>query len=469
MERAAANITPQQVQQQQEFAQLLAALLAQKYNEAPRAHIRTFGCQANEADSQRMAGQLQQCGFTLCDNPDDANLILFNTCAVREHAEDRVFGNVGRLKQRRQADKHLRVALCGCMPQQEHVAEQLKQSFPFVDLVFGTHASPRLPELLYKLYSTGRRVYDISAEQNEIVEGLPIERGSGVAAFVPIMFGCDNFCSFCVVPLVRGRERSRKPEAIIAEVRGLVAAGYREITLLGQNVNSYHQDGYDFTRLLRELDAIEGDFWLRFTTSHPKDCTRELLDVMAAGQHICRHLHLPVQCGNDDILHAMNRRYTAAHYLDLAAYARQVMPDISITSDIIVGFPRESYEQFCDTLKLVEQVRFASLFTFIYSPRKGTKAAGLPDEVSRQEKVRWFEQLTALQDELGAALCQSLVGKRVRVLVEGQGKRLALAGRTAGSQIVEFEGAQELIGEFVEIIVTHAEGWKCEGESICKT
>jgi len=326
MERAAVSITPQQVQQQQEFASLLAALLAAKYTEAPRAHIRTFGCQANEADSQRMAGQLQQCGFVLCDNPDDAQLILFNTCAVREHAEDRVFGNVGRLKQRRQADKHLRVGLCGCMPQQEHVAEQLKQSFPFVDLVFGTHASPRLPELLYKLYTTGRRVYDISAEQNEIVEGLPIERGSGVAAFVPIMFGCNNFCSFCVVPLVRGRERSRAPQAIVDEVRGLVAAGYREITLLGQNVNSYASEGYDFPRLLRELDAIEGDFWLRFTTSHPKDCTHELLDTMAQGKHICRHLHLPVQCGNDAILHAMNRRYTAQHYLDLAAYASEVMP-----------------------------------------------------------------------------------------------------------------------------------------------
>ncbi|MCL2445432.1 MAG: tRNA (N6-isopentenyl adenosine(37)-C2)-methylthiotransferase MiaB [Oscillospiraceae bacterium] len=464
MERAEVNITPKQVQQQQEFASLLAALLVAKYNEPPRAHIRTFGCQANEADSQRMAGQLLQCGFVLCDNPDDAQLILFNTCAVREHAEDRVFGNVGRLKQRRQTDKHLRVGLCGCMPQQEHVAKQLKQSFPFVDLVFGTHASPRLPELLYKLYSTGRRVYDISAEQNEIVEGLPIERGSGFSAFVPIMFGCDNFCSFCVVPLVRGRERSRKPEAILAEVRGLVQQGYKEITLLGQNVNSYNQDGYDFTRLLRELDAIPGDFWLRFTTSHPKDCTRELLDVMAAGQHICRHLHLPVQCGNDAILHAMNRRYTAQRYLDLARYAQQVMPDISITSDIIVGFPGESYEQFCDTLEMLRQVKFASLFTFIFSPRKGTKAADLPDEVPRSEKVKWFEQLTALQGELGAQLCQSLVGCTLRVLVEGQGKRLALAGRTAGNQIIEFNGPEDLIGTFVDVEITQANGWKCEGE-----
>ena len=464
MERATVNISSQQVQQQQEFSQLLAALLAATYDEPPRAHIRTFGCQANEADSQRMAGQLQQCGFVLCDNPDDAQLILFNTCAVREHAEDRVFGNVGRLKQRRQRDKNLRVGLCGCMPQQEHVAEQLKQSFPFVDLVFGTHASPRLPQLLYKLYSTGRRVYDISAEQNGIVEGLPVERGSGFSAFVPIMFGCDNFCSFCVVPLVRGRERSRKPKAIVNEVRGLVQQGYKEITLLGQNVNSYHQDDYDFPRLLRELDAIDGDFWLRFTTSHPKDCTCELLDVMAQGKHICRHLHLPVQCGNDAILHAMNRRYTAQHYLDLAAYAREVMPDISITSDIIVGFPGESYEQFCDTLTMLRQVKFASLFTFIYSPRKGTKAAELSDHVPRQEKVRWFEQLTALQDELGAALCQSLVGKTLRVLVEGRGKRLALAGRTAGNQIVEFDGDEHLMGQFIDVKITQAQGWKLEGE-----
>ena len=469
MERNITLVSKETLAQQQEFAQLLAALLGTKYDEQPRAHFRTFGCQANEADSQRMAGQLQQCGFVLCEDPDQANLIIFNTCAVREHAEDRVFGNVGRLKQRRQTDKHLRVALCGCMPQQEHVAEQLKQSYPFIDLVFGTHASPRLPELLYKLYSTGRRVYDISAEQNEIVEGLPIERGSGFSAFVPIMFGCDNFCSFCVVPLVRGRERSRKPEAIITEVRGLVQQSYREITLLGQNVNSYNQDGYDFPRLLRELDEIPGDFWLRFTTSHPKDCNRELLDTMAAGQHICRHLHLPVQCGNDDILHAMNRRYDAQHYRDLAAYAREIMPDIALTSDIIVGFPGESYEQFCDTLTLVREVGFASLFTFIYSARRGTKAAQLPDPVPREEKVKWFQQLIALQDELGATLCQSLVGNTVRVLVESPGKRFALAGRTATNQIIEFNGDDDLIGQFIHVTITHAEGWKCEGEIICKT
>jgi len=461
-ERAAVLVSQQDMDKQQEYAAMLLALLSQKYTQPPRVFIRTFGCQANEADSERMAGQLLQCGFELTKDQEQAQLILFNTCAVREHAQDRVFGNVGRLKQRRQDDKNLRVGLCGCMPQQEHVAQTLREKYHFVDLVFGTHAVYRLPELLYRMYSTGRRVYEISQEDGKIVEGLPIQRDSGFKAFVPIMYGCDNFCSFCVVPLVRGRERSRDPRLILNEVRELVQAGYKEITLLGQNVNSYQSEGYDFTQLLRELDAIEGDFLLRFMTSHPKDCSIELLDTMAAGKHIARHLHLPVQCGNDEVLHAMNRKYTAQQYLDLASYARRVMPDISLTSDIIVGFPGESYEQFQDTLKLVEQVGFASLFTFIFSSRTGTAAAELEDPVARDEKVRWFKELTDMQDKLGAAQCAEKVGQTLRVLCEGQGKRLALAGRTQGNQVVEFDGPQDLIGQFVVVTITQANRWNLD-------
>jgi len=459
MERSTVTVSAEQLDQQQEYAATLAELLGQKYSEPPRAFVRTYGCQANEADSERMAGQLLQCGFALTKDPEEAQLILFNTCAVREHAEDRVFGNVGRLKQRRQSDKSLRIGLCGCMVQQEHVAEKLRESFSFVDLLFGTHAVHRLPELLYRMYSTGRRVFEITDEPGSIAEGLPVQRDSGFKAFVPIMHGCDNFCSYCVVPLVRGRERSRDPELILQEVRELVAAGYKEITLLGQNVNSYNSGNYDFTRLLRELDEIEGDYWLRFMTSHPKDCSCELLDVMAQGRHIARHLHLPVQSGNDRVLTEMNRKYTTGHYIALADYARKVMPDILLSSDIIVGFPGESYEEFRGTLELVERVGFASLFTFIFSPREGTAAAKLDDLVPREEKVRWFEQLTALQDRIGHALCAKMIGQTVRVLCEGQGKRLGLAGRTQGNQIVEFDGPEELIGQFVTVTITQAKKW----------
>jgi len=463
MDNPRKTVDPQQLAQQEEYAAMLSELLAQTYETLPMVFIRTYGCQGNEADSERMAGQLLRCGFVLTKDIEQAKLILFNTCAVREHAEDRAFGNVGHLKQRRRGDKHLRVGLCGCMVQQEHVAKTLHEKFPFVDLVFGTHAVHRLPELLYRMYATGRRVYEISDEPGSIAEGLPIQRESGFKAFVPIMYGCDNFCSYCVVPLVRGRERSRVPELILQEVRELVAAGYKEITLLGQNVNSYKYSDYDFTRLLKELNEIPGDYWLRFMTSHPKDCTPALLDAMAQSTHIARHLHLPVQAGNDEILHAMNRGYTAAHYASLAEYARGVMPDISLTSDIIVGFPGETYEQFQDTLRLVEQTRFASLFTFIFSPREGTAAAKLPDAVERSEKVRWFEQLTSLQNGIGAEICASFVGQTVRVLCESAGKRLALAGRAPGNQIIEFDGPEDLVGQFVTLKVTQADSWHLTG------
>ena len=466
MERSTVNVSAEQLDRQREYAAMLAELLAQKHSEPPLAFLRTFGCQANEADSERMAGQLLQCGFALTKDPEQAQLILFNTCAVREHAEDRVFGNVGRLKSRRQSEKDLRIGLCGCMVQQEHVAQRLRESYAFVDLLFGTHAVHRLPELLYRMYSTGRRVYEITDEPGSIAEGLPVQRESGFKASVPVMYGCDNFCSYCVVPLVRGRERSRAPELILQEVRELVAAGYKEITLLGQNVNSYQHSGYGFPRLLRELDAIEGDYWLRFMTSHPKDCSRELLDVMAQGTHIARHLHLPVQSGNDRVLAEMNRKYTARHYTEMANYAREVMPGIALSSDIIVGFPGETYEEFRGTLELVEQVGFASLFTFIFSPREGTAAAALEDPIQHSVKVCWFQELTALQDRVGAALCAAKVGTSERVLCEGEGKRLALAGRTQGNQIVEFNGPAELIGQFVTVTITQANKWHLDAQII---
>ena len=457
-------VAPEALARQREYAALVRELLAHRFGRGPVAFVRTYGCQGNEADGERMQGMLAEMGFSFCDEPAGADFVLLNTCAIRGHAEDRALGNVGRLKTLRQGCKSMRVALCGCMPQQAHMADKLRSHYPFIDLLFGTHAVNRLPELLYRLYTTGRRVMDVADEPGSIAEGLPVRRESGFKAWLPVMYGCNNFCSYCVVPLVRGRERSRTPEAILAEARELVAAGYREITLLGQNVNSYKSEGWDFPKLLRELDKLEGDYWLRFMTSHPKDCGKDLLDAMAEGAHVARHLHLPVQSGCDRILREMNRKYTAAQYLEVVRYAREVMPDISFTSDVIVGFPGETYEKFRETLALVEQAQYTSLFTFIFSPREGTRAATLPDPVSHEEKVRWLQELTALQEGIAAKRCAAMVGRTERVLCEGQGKRLALMGRTGGNQIVEFDGPESLMGHFAQVKITQAKNWLLDGE-----
>jgi len=463
-------ITEEELSRQREYAALMRELLAGEYDQTPKAFVHTFGCQGNEADSERMRGVLVLCGYVLTDDIEAADFILYNTCAIREHAEDRVFGNVGRLKSRRLEHRGLRVALCGCMVQQPHIAAKFRQSFHFVDLIFGTHNQYKLPELLYRMFTTGRRLYEIADEPGSIAEGLPVERESGYKAWLPVMYGCDNYCSYCVVPLVRGRERSRQPEIILNEARELIAAGYKEITLLGQNVNSYQAGEYDFPRLLYELDAIKGDYWLRFMTSHPKDCSRGLLEAMARGRHIAGHIHLPVQSGNDRVLREMNRKYTRADYLRLAALARELMPDINLTSDIIVGFPGETWEEFRDTLSLVDAVGFTSLFTFIFSPREGTRAATLPDPVPHAEKVRWFQELTALQEQNAAARCASMPGQTLRLLCEGHGKRLRLAGRSEGNQVVEFDGPEDLIGQFVMVEVTKANNWLLDGRRIeCKT
>jgi len=463
MQQPTRTISTEELARQREYAALVNELLADRYAVQPLAFVHTFGCQGNEADSERIRGLLLECGYALTNDIEAASFILYNTCAIREHAEDRVFGNVGRLKARRLENKNLRIALCGCMVQQPHAAEKFKQSFPFADLLFGTHALHRVPELLYRMFTTGRRVFETADEPGSIAEGLPVQRESSYRAWLPVMYGCDNFCSYCVVPLVRGRERSRAPAHILAEARELIAAGYKEITLLGQNVNSYRAEGYDFPRLMRELDAMEGDFWLRFMTSHPKDCSRELLEVMANGRHIAKHIHLPVQSGNDRVLREMNRKYTRAEYLALAAAAREYMPNLSMTSDIIVGFPGETHEEFRDTLSLVDTVGFTSLFTFIFSPRENTRAAEMPDPISHSEKVQWFQELLALQERKAADRCINMPGQTLRVLCEGHGKRLRLAGRSEGNQVVEFDGPDTLLGEFVTVDITNASNWLLDG------
>ncbi len=452
--------------------QLKEIMRARTRKEMPLAMVHTYGCQQNVADSEKIEGMLQEMGFGFTKDPKKADLILFNTCAVREHAEDRVFGNVGALKNIKRRNPQLIIALCGCMMEQEHVAKRIRESFPYVDLVFGTHVIHRFPELLFHCLTDHHRIFSRGddSEDREIMEGLPIRRDGKVKAWLTIMYGCDNFCSYCVVPYVRGRERSRTPEAVIKEFQGLVQSGYKDITLLGQNVNSYGKDpdcGLNFAGLLKKLDEIPGDYRIRFMTSHPKDCTQELLDVMANGTHIAHHLHLPFQSGNDRVLKEMNRHYTRAQYLELIHYAQKVMPDLSLTSDVIVGFPGETYPEFLDTVSLIEEVGFTSLFTFIYSPRVGTRAASLPDPISAEEKSQWFQELCKKQEEIAAVHSAKKVGAVERVLVEEEEKKPGmLSGRTGGNIIVDFPGSRELCGTFQNVRVTKARNWILEGEII---
>lgn len=452
--------------------QLKEIMRARTRKEMPLAMVHTYGCQQNVADSEKIEGMLQEMGFGFTKDPKEADLILFNTCAVREHAEDRVFGNVGALKNIKRRNPQLIIALCGCMMEQEHVAKRIRESFPYVDLVFGTHVIHRFPELLFHCLTDHHRIFSRGddSEDREIMEGLPIRRDGKVKAWLTIMYGCDNFCSYCVVPYVRGRERSRTPEAVIKEFQELVQSGYKDITLLGQNVNSYGKNpdcGLNFSGLLKKLDEIPGDYRIRFMTSHPKDCTHELLDVMANGTHIAHHLHLPFQSGNDRVLKEMNRHYDRAQYLELIHYAKKVMPDLSLTSDVIVGFPGETYPEFLDTVSLIEEVGFTSLFTFIYSPRVGTRAASLPDPISAEEKSKWFQELCKKQEEIAAVHSAKKVGAVERVLVEEKEKKPGmLSGRTGGNIIVDFPGSRELCGTFQNVRVTKARNWILEGEII---
>lgn len=391
---------------QKDYILKVHTVLGSRFREAPpKAFVHTYGCQGNVADSEHIKGMLIEMGYILCDDASEADFILYNTCAIREHAEDRVFGNVGALKKYKKEKPWLIIALCGCMMQQNHIAEKIKKSYPFVNLVFGTHVTHKLPELLSKVICTGKRVFCVEESEGVIAEGLPSSRDSGENAWLPIMYGCNNFCSYCIVPHVRGRERSRKPDVIIAEAEALVKEGYKLITLLGQNVNSYGKNcdfDVNFAELIRRIDAIDGDFKFDFMTSHPRDCSYELLDVLAESKHFCGHLHLPVQSGNNRVLKEMNRHYTREHYLELIEYAKKKMPGVDITTDIIVGFPGETYDEFLDTLSLVKEVRYGSMFTFIYSPRKGTPAAEMDDPITKKEKTKWFLELLKVQEEIAA-------------------------------------------------------------------
>ncbi len=464
-------VPEKELEKQKEYTALASELLSSLYPaERPKAFVHTYGCQGNVSDGERLQGMLREIGYDFTDKLEEADLVLYNTCAIREHAEDRVFGNVGALKPVKKTKPNMIIALCGCMMQQRAVADKIKNSYSFVDLVFGTHVLHKLPEFIYKRLSTGKRVFDITDCDGVIAEGLPVKRDGTFKAWIPIMYGCNNFCSYCIVPYVRGRERSRNFQDVMAEVREVISLGYKEITLLGQNVNSYNKDlekDKQFPALLKAISEIEGDFIIRFMTSHPRDCTKELLDVMASSDKIAKHLHLPFQSGNDRVLSEMNRHYDRKKYLELIDYAYSVMPELSITSDVIVGFPGETYEEFRDTLSLIERVKYTSLFTFIFSPRPGTKAYNMPDPVSREEKGKWFKELTDLQEAIAGRRTASMLGHTYRVLVEEKAKGEGmLSGRTEGNVIIEFPGDESLIGSFQNVKVTNPRTWIVYGELV---
>lgn len=434
------------------------------------AFVMTFGCQQNEADSEKIAGMAENMGYEILSSPENAYLIVVNTCAIREHAELKALSIIGQYKHIKQRNPELVIAVCGCMVTQDHRVNDIKFKYPYVDFVFSTSAIHRLPELLSTKLIRGKRLY-CTDEDYSVAEGLPIRRESDYRAWVSIMYGCNNFCTYCIVPYVRGRERSRRKEDIIAEVRQLIAEGYKDITLLGQNVNSYGKDmgfDYDFADLLDELAKIEGDYVLHFMTSHPKDATKKLVDVIARNDRIAKQFHLPLQSGSDRILKAMNRHYQMDRYLDIVDYMKEKIPDIVITTDIIVGFPGETEEDFEGTLNALNRVRYDMIYSFIYSPRKGTPAAEMENQVPQDIQSERFKRLLDLQNEIAYEINQKYLGKTIRVLCDGRSKNNpdVLCGRTEGNKIVLFDGAAENEGKYLNIKITKCETFALIGEIV---
>lgn len=463
-------IDPAQIQAQRDIcAEIFDIVTAD--GRRPLALVDTYGCQQNEADSEKLRGYLTLMGYGFTQDEYQADVIVVNTCAVREHAEMRVLGNVGALNHTKKNKPEQIIAVCGCMVQQQHMAEKIKKSYPVVDLVFGPHELWRFPELLKQVMEKHKRVFAADKSDGVMAEGIPQRRDGSVKAWLSIMYGCNNFCSYCVVPYVRGRERSRRPEDVVAEARELVEAGYKDITLLGQNVNSYGRDlglDVDFSDLIRMINDIPGDFLIRFMTSHPKDATEKLFRTMAECEKCAHQLHLPVQSGNDRILKVMNRNYDSAKYIAQVELARSYMPDLVLTTDIIVGFPGETEEEFEDTIKLVEKVRYDAMFTFIYSKRVGTPAAEMPDPYTREDKQRHFDRLTEVANRISGEKHKEYEGKTVKVLVDGEtGKEeYNLSCRTNGGRLVHLRGDKSLIGQFIQVKIVSSSTWALYGEIV---
>ncbi len=463
-------ISPAEIEKQLNICQTVAGLTAQ-WPQRPLAFVDTYGCQQNEADSERIRGYLEKMGFGFTGSEEEARIIVINTCAIREHAEQRVFGNVGALVHVKRRHPDTLICLCGCMAQQPQVAQKIRESYRHVDLVFGPHVLWKFPEMVHALLTRRSRMFLTPDEPGSIAEGIPVVRQDSAKAWVSIMYGCNNFCSYCIVPYVRGRERSRRPEDILAEVRQLAEEGYKDITLLGQNVNSYGRDldePMDFADLLERVNNLPGDFLIRFMTSHPKDATRKLFETMAKCEKVAPVLHLPFQAGNDRILKVMNRRHTRTEYLEKIKALKALIPDIVLTSDVIVGFPGETAEEFEDTLRVLEEVRFDALFTFIYSPRPGTHAAEMDDPMPREEKLANFNRLTALQDAISEEKHAAYVGKTLRCLIDGlsDDSRWDLTARTPGNRLVRVVGNPSALGQFRDVKITGANKWSLFGELI---
>ena len=470
MERKNVVLSDADMERQREFTEKIKELHIQR-GKTVHALVDTFGCQQNVADSQHIMGMLEAMGCEFVTEPAQADIIVLNTCAIRDHAEKRVYGNLGALTHTKKANPEQIICLCGCMAQRPEVAEKVRQSYRHVDLVFGPQALWKFPELLWQVYTRRGRVFSVEDEHGSIAEGMPVVREGRTRAWVSIMYGCNNFCSYCIVPYVRGRERSRDPEQIIREVRQLAAEGYKEITLLGQNVNSYGKDlgiGYDFADLLSALDEIPGDYLIRFMSSQPKDASFKLFDTMARCKHVAKQLHLPVQSGCDRVLRAMHRPYDKARYLELITYARKVMPELVLTSDVIIGFPGETEAEAMETVALVEQVRFDALFTFIFSPRPGTPAAKMEDPVPRAEKQVWFDRLCDAQNKISEEIHAQYVGRTLRCLIDGESddSRWPLTARTAGGRLVHLVGDKAAIGTYHDVKITDSNTWALFGEMV---
>ncbi|PLR94794.1 tRNA (N6-isopentenyl adenosine(37)-C2)-methylthiotransferase MiaB [Bacillus sp. T33-2] len=439
--------------------------------EGRKFYIRTYGCQMNEHDTEVMAGIFMGLGYEPTDRAEDANVILLNTCAIRENAENKVFGELGHLKHLKTEKPDLLLGVCGCMSQEESVVNKILKTYQQVDMIFGTHNIHRLPNILNEAYMSKEMVVEVWSKEGDVIENLPKVRRGNIKAWVNIMYGCDKFCTYCIVPYTRGKERSRRPEEIIQEVRHLAAQGYQEITLLGQNVNAYGKDfkdiEYGLGDLMDEIRKIDIPR-IRFTTSHPRDFDDHLIEVLAKGGNLMDHIHLPVQSGSTDVLKIMARKYTREQYLELVRKIKAAIPNVTLTTDIIVGYPNETEEQFEDTLSLYREVGYESAYTFIYSPREGTPAAKMQDNVPMEVKKQRLQRLNSLVNEMSAKAMKKYKGEIVEVLVEGESKNNpdVLAGYTSKNKLVNFIGPKTEIGKIVKVKITDAKTWSLNGEMV---
>lgn len=467
-------IEPKEIERQKEYISKLKSYtdnFRKTYKRSPKANTETYGCQQNENDTERIRGVLEKAGYEFTDNAEEADLVIYNTCAVRENAEQKVFGRIGILKHIKESRPEMIIALCGCMVQQEHITKKIKSMHNHIDLIFGTHALYKFPELLYDVIKNKRSLVMIPNEDGAIAEDMPILRDVKEKAWVSIMYGCNNFCSYCIVPYVRGRERSRRPEAIIAEIKELVSKGCTEISLLGQNVNSYGKDleeDIDFSDLLRMVNDIDGVERIRFMTSHPKDFGDKLIDAMAECEKVCHQLHLPFQAGADRVLKEMNRRYTKAEYIEKIEKVKKRIPDISLSTDVIVGFPTETNEDFEETLDVLRSVEFDNIFSFIYSRREGTPAAKLDFVLTEEEIHKNFNRLLEVQNEISLKKNMQYLNTVQLVLVDGVSKNNPemLTGRTESAKAVNFKGSGSLEGKYVKVKITEAHTWSLNGELV---